>query len=117
MEELKSFPLGQWNYPEELPTHNDSEIVICLVIVQGVQTGIVRVEEAEYRYGEWAISSAWNLLAWNIHPAPEKKPLTMMADQYIATSLALHTVGNGWKMYWQLAGKPYAHKPEGSERP
>jgi len=65
MEQLKPCPMGQWNYPSELPTHKESEIVDCVVIVKGVKTGIVRVEDTEYRYGEWDISNAWNLIAWN----------------------------------------------------
>ena len=145
MEELKSFPLGQWNYPEELPTHNDSEIVICLVIVQGVQTGIVRVEQAEYRYGEWAISSAWNLLAWNIrHAEPENKLLTLEQLKcmnhkpvWATGKRSLGTEVNGWMLVNATSSRPatldftgacnfdsygktwiaYARKPEGSERP
>lgn len=139
--ESKPFPLGQWNYPEEVPTHNNSEIVNCLVVVQGVQTGIVRVEEAEYRYGEWDISNAWNLFAWNYRVTPENKALTLeqlkcMNRQpiWVTGKRSLGTEVNGWMLISTKSSRPaaldftgacnfddygktwlaYARKPEGA---
>jgi len=51
---------GEWNGPDKLPTDDEMKVVECAVIVQGTQSGTIRIEETEYRYGEWDISNAWN---------------------------------------------------------
>lgn len=57
--------IGIWKSANELPTQDsDDDPITCYVIVKGRDSGNVKIEETEYRYGEWDISNAWNLLAW-----------------------------------------------------
>ena len=63
--ELILFPLGQWNTPSMLPTHDETETVECVVIVKGAQLGMIHVEKAFYIHGQWNFASPpWELIAW-----------------------------------------------------
>lgn len=98
-------PLGTWKSPNELPTQNDgAEPITCLVIVKGEQSGNIRIEETEYRYGEWDISNAWTLLAWNNRAEQPNEPLTLDELNQMKGKPVWFTDKNGSIGVWGIVG-------------